>query len=81
MASPFFHRHFPPEGVKMLLLSQKLVTRPLTKSVKPLTLTNMRIKCRVSHQLHAARLPFVEEGGLFVFVFAAPDLRNGGEEA
>jgi hypothetical protein len=55
MASPFFHRHFPPEGAKMLLLSQKLVTRPLTKSVKPLTLTNMRIKCGVSHQLRAAR--------------------------
>jgi hypothetical protein len=55
MASPFFHRHLPPEGVKMLLLSQKLVTQLLTKTVKPLTLANMRIKCGVSHQPRAAR--------------------------
>jgi hypothetical protein len=39
----------------MLLFSQKLVTQPLTKTVKPLTLANMRIKCGVSRQLRAAR--------------------------
>ena len=45
MVSPFIRGDFAAKTVKMLLLSQKLVTQSLTKQAVLLTLMNKRLHC------------------------------------